>query len=250
MVGHIHSLVKVNWDKKSLYIGGVQSYCRGESNARACKINIFSYTVLSYHSCRYTPWFLTSEETMKQEGQVDRYLGLQIRRKREQTGETLTGAAEAIGISPSLLSQIERGIVNPSISTLRAIADYLETSVGVLLGERATRENVLLVRKNDRRKPIVAEKGAKFSILSPSNYNLQFVYYEFEPDSSTGDKPYQHEGEESVFVLKGKLEITVSDRKFTLKEGDFMWFHSPLPHRTRNLAKEKSIAIWVGTPPF
>jgi len=69
------------------------------------------------------PWFLTSEENMKEEGQVDRYLGLQIRRKREQTGKTLTGAAEAIGISPSLLSQIERGIVNPSISTLRAIAE-------------------------------------------------------------------------------------------------------------------------------
>ncbi len=187
---------------------------------------------------------------MKEQGQVDRYLGLQIRRKREQTGKTLTGAAEAMGISPSLLSQIERGIVNPSISTLRAIADCLKTSVGVLLEERATRENLLLVRKNGRRKPTVTEKGVKFSILSPSNYALQVFYYEFEPDSSTGDEPYRHEGEESVFVLKGRLEVTVSDRKFTLEEGDSMWFQSTLPHRTRNLAKEKCTAIWVGTPPF
>lgn len=187
---------------------------------------------------------------MKKERQIDCCLGLQIRRQRQQTGKTLSEAAQAIGISPSLLSQIERGIVNPSISTLRAIADYLKTSVGVLLEERTTRENLLLVRKNDRRKPTVTEKGVRFNILSPSNYDLQFLYYEFEPDSSTGDKPYRHEGEESVFLLKGKLEITVSGRKFTLEEGDFMWFHSTLPHRTTNLANEKCIAIWVGTPPF
>ena len=55
----------------------------------------------------------------------DHYLGLQIRKKREQTGIALTKVAKKINISPSFLSQIERGIVSPSISTLRAIAEYL-----------------------------------------------------------------------------------------------------------------------------
>jgi len=186
---------------------------------------------------------------MRKERELDRYLGLQIRRKRQQMGKTLTQAAKDIKISSSLLSQIERGVVNPSISTLRAIADYLETPIGVLLDERITQENALVVRKNERNYAIVRGEGVKFHILSPGNSNLEFMFDEFEPGSSTGDKLYRHEGEECVFVLKGKLEITVSDKEFILEEGDFMWFHSTIPHKIRNLADEKSTAIWVDTPP-
>lgn len=186
---------------------------------------------------------------MQEERNVDRYLGLQIRRKRKEIGSTLAQAAKDIKISSSLLSQIERGVVNPSISTLRAIADYLKTPIGVLLSERITQENAVVVRKNEKSYSVVRGKGVKFHILSPGNSNLEFMYDEFEPGSSTGDKPYRHEGEECVFVLKGKLEITVSDKKFILEEDDFMWFHSTIPHRIRNLADEKSTAIWVDTPP-
>jgi len=175
---------------------------------------------------------------------VDRYLGLQIRRKREQMGKTLTGAAEAIGISPSLLSQIERGIVNPSISTLRAISQYLQTPIGVLLGERTTRENALVVRKNHKSRWAVRGKGVKLSPLSPRSCAVRVAYNEFEAGSSTGDEPYQHEGEECVFVLKGKLEIAVGDKNFILQEGDFMWFLSTIRHMVRNLAEEKSIVLW------
>lgn len=186
---------------------------------------------------------------MKEEGKVDRYLGLQIRRKREQMGKTLAQAAKDIRISSSLLSQVERGVVNPSISTLRAIADYLQTPIGVLLDERITQENALMVRKNERNYSIVRGKGVRFHILSPGNCNLEFMFDEFEPRSSTGVKPYRHEGEECVFVLKGELEITLGDKKFILGEGDFLWFHSTIPHRIRNLADEKTTAIWVDTPP-
>ena len=163
--------------------------------------------------------------------------------------KTLAQAAEDIKISSSLLSQIERGVVNPSISTLRAIADYLETPIGVLLDERITQENALVVRKNERNYSIVRGEGVKFHILSPGNSNLEFMFDEFEAGSSTGDKLYRHEGEECAFVLKGELEITLNDKRFILEEGDFIWFHSTIPHRIRNLGDEKSIAIWVDTPP-
>jgi len=185
---------------------------------------------------------------MKKERQIDCCLGLQIRRQRQQTGKTLSEAAQAIGISPSLLSQIERGIVNPSISTLRAIADYLKTSIGVLLGERITEEHVRVVRKNERARSAARAKGLRFSILPPSNSKLGFSYREYEPGFCTGNKPHQHEGEECLFVLKGKLEMTVADKKFILEQGDFIWFFSTVPHRSKNLAKEKSTAILASAP--
>jgi transcriptional regulator with XRE-family HTH domain len=180
---------------------------------------------------------------------VDRFLGLQIRKKREQMGITLTKAAKEMNISPSLLSQIERGIVSPSISTLRTIADYLNTYIGVLLSESISNENVVIVRKNNKRHPVILGKGVKFHILSPSNSNLEFMHDEYEVNSSTGEKLYRHEGEECAFVLEGKLEINLNGKKFILNEGDFIWFLSTIPHQIINLSDKKSTAIWVDSPP-
>jgi len=179
----------------------------------------------------------------------DRYLGLQIRKKREEKGITLTQAAKEMEFSPSLLSQIERGIVSPSISTLRIIADYLNTYIGVLLGERVSKENAVIIRENDRNRSIIWGKGVKLHILSPSNSNLEFMYDEYEINSSTGDKLYQHEGEECAFVLEGKLEINLNGKKIILNKGDFIWFLSTIPHQITNLSNKKSLAIWVDSPP-
>jgi len=179
----------------------------------------------------------------------DRYLGLQIRKKREEKGITLTQAAKEMKFSPSLLSQIERGIVSPSISTLRIIADYLNTYIGVLLGESVNKENAVIVRKGKKARSIVWGRGVKLHILSPSNSNLEFMYDEYEFNSSTGDKLYQHEGEECAFVLEGKLEINLNGNKYILSKGDFIWFQSTIPHQITNLSDKKSIAIWVDSPP-
>lgn len=179
----------------------------------------------------------------------DRYLGMQIRKKREQKKISLTQAAKEMDISPSLLSQIERGIVSPSISTLRIIADYLDTYIGILLGESVSKENAVIVKENERNRSVVWGKGVKLHILSPSNSNLEFMYDEYEINSSTGDKPYQHEGEECAFVLEGKLGINLSGNKFILNKGDFIWFQSTIPHQITNLSDKKSIAIWVDSPP-
>ena len=178
-----------------------------------------------------------------------RYLGLQIRNQREKKGITLTKAAKEMNISPSLLSQIERGIVSPSISTLRTITNYLGTYIGVLLGERICEENAIIIRKDEAKNSIVWGDGIKLHILSPSNSKLEFIFNEYEVDSSTGDKLYQHEGEECAFVLEGKLEINLNGKKYILNEGDFIWFLSTIPHQIKNLSDKKSTAIWVDSPP-
>jgi len=180
---------------------------------------------------------------------TNRFLGLQIRKKREQIGITLTKAAKEMNISPSLLSQIERGIVSPSISTLRTIADYLGTYIGALLGERISKEDAMVIRKGNKNRSIIWGEGVKLHILSPGNSNLEFMYDKYEVNSSTGDKLYQHEGEECAFVLEGKLEINLNGKKFILNEGDFIWFLSTIPHQIKNLSDKRSLAIWVDSPP-
>ena len=127
-----------------------------------------------------------------------------------------------MNMSASLLSQIERGIVCPSISTLRRIANYLGTYVGVLLGERISKENAKVIRKNEKIHSVIWGKGVKLYILTPGNPNIEFIYNEYEVASSTGDKLYQHEGEECAYVIEGKLEIDLNGKKFILNNGDFI----------------------------
>lgn len=61
------------------------------------------------------------------------------------------------------------------------------------------------------------------------------MYDEYSVNSSTGGKPYRHEGEECAFILN---------------KGDFIWFDSSLPHKIKNLSDKKTIAIWVDFPPL
>lgn len=76
------------------------------------------------------------------------------------------------------------------------------------------------------------------------------MYDEYSVNSSTGGKPYRHEGEECAFILEGTLEINLNDKKFILNKGDFIWFDSSLPHKIKNLSDKKTIAIWVDFPPL
>ena len=180
---------------------------------------------------------------------VNRCLGFQIRKIREEKEITLTKAAKEMNISASFLSQIERGIVSPSISTLRIIADYLNTTIGVLLGEKISKENTIVIREGNANHSITLGEGVNLNILSPSNSNLEFMYDEYEVNSCTGDRLYQHEGEECGFVLEGKLEINLNGKKIVLNKGDFIWFLSTIPHKIQNLSDKKSLAIWVDSPP-
>ena len=186
---------------------------------------------------------------MGNHSKIDPFLGLQIRKKREQKRITLNKAAKEMNISSSFLSQIERGLVSPSISTLMTIASYLDTPIGFLLNENITKENLSITRKSQNKHPVIIGKGVKFHILSPSNSNLEFMYDEFEKNATTGDKYYQHDGEECGIVIEGKLEVDLRGKKVILNEGDSIWFLSSIPHKMKNLSNKKTVTIWVDTPP-
>ncbi|MEA2054936.1 MAG: cupin domain-containing protein [Candidatus Thermoplasmatota archaeon] len=60
---------------------------------------------------------------------------------------------------------------------------------------------------------------------------------------------YRHDGEELHIVLKGKIEYQVGENSYEMEEGDVLWHSSNLPHRAKNIGKEKAIYLTVGVPP-
>ena len=179
-------------------------------------------------------------------------LGIKIRSLRKQRELTLSRMSDLCRCSPSLLSQIERGTVNPSFSTLKAIGDALGTSVSQLVTEiSASEPSPSSLMKPKERKSLTTEGGVQFQLLTRNlNVPFEFILNQWPPESSTGNKPYTHEGGESGLLLEGELEVEVEGKGYYMKPGDTITLRSSAVHRISNPGKKKALAVWVNSVPW
>lgn len=175
-------------------------------------------------------------------------LGGKIRKLREIMGMTATDVAEKAEVTPSLISQIERNIANPSLATLKKIADVLKTPLSFLFSEENNVSPV--IRRNERRKITLGNNDSVIQeLLSPdSNSQMEFLYITYEEGASS-EGFVTHHGEECGLVLQGQLELALGTEVYTLEEGDSIYFKSDIPHSFKNTGSEPLKLVWVITPP-
>ena len=179
----------------------------------------------------------------------ERDLGRQVRTLRELQGQSLKSLANHAGVSESFVSQIERGVANPSVASLRRIAQALGTSVGSLFEGPPTVGRV--VRSSERPRLVHPERKWEDFLLTPRDAKrLQVILSLIEAGEGSGDEAYTHDSdEECVIVLKGRLEVGVGSDTYVLDEGDSLLFESRLPHWNRNPGPNKAEVLWITTPP-
>lgn len=176
-------------------------------------------------------------------------LGERIRLRRQQMDISLQELANRTGLTASFLSQVERDVTEPSISSLRRIAGALEVPVFFfLLDERAPSP---VVRRHERRTLRLADTAAQWELLSPADPQLQLevVVTHLPPGVASGDECTSHPGEECFVVLNGEMQITVADETYQLQEGDAIQFRASLPHRIWNSGKQELMVLAAITPP-
>lgn len=176
-------------------------------------------------------------------------LGRQIRQLRRTKRLTLRTLADRSGVTESFLSQVERGITSPSISTLRRIAAGLDESIGSLFADEAAPGRV--TRVGDRRVIEYPGLRARDEFITPSRSGrLQVIESVIEPGGGTGDEPYTHESdEECVVVLEGSLDLWIDDMPFHLEAGDSITHSSRIPHRNKNTGRTTTRVLFILTPP-
>ena len=176
-------------------------------------------------------------------------LGERIRQQRQQLNLSLQELAARTGLTASFLSQVERDVTEPSISSLRRVASALEVPVFYFLLDERTRSPV--VRKAQRRILRLHDTAAQWELLSPSDPTLQLevVITKLPPGVASGDEFTAHPGEECFVVLKGEMEITVAEETYRLHEGDAIQFRSTIPHRIRNGGETELQVLAAITPP-
>lgn len=179
-------------------------------------------------------------------------IGIKIRTLRKQKGLTLGKMASICKCSSSLLSQIERGIVNPSFSTLKSIGDALEISLAQLVMETsAFEESSPSMMEPIARKILTTEGGHRVELLSRHfNVPFEFILSHFPRGTSTGKEPYNHEGEECGLLLEGELRVEVNGKTYHLKPGDTITLRSSTSHRMWNPGKKEAVAVWVNSVPW
>ena len=175
-------------------------------------------------------------------------IGSKLRRLRLRKSMGLLELSKHTGLSPGLLSKLERDVMHPTLPTLLRIA--MVFSVGLEYFFNPEPRRVLeVVRKKDRLRfpesPDVAQPAYHFESLDfpVPNRPLSSYFAEFEPVEDS--RPHEHPGIELLYVLSGKLEVRAGDERHELGEGDAIYFDCSLPHAYRRLSSKRTSALVV-----
>ncbi len=172
---------------------------------------------------------------------------------------TLREFARQVGVSASLVSQIERGYVTPSVGTLWAfctrlglVVDDLFRGVERANGEPAVEDPIQRsrgpIQRSSNRKRIRLAGGVRWERLSPEPEDeVEFIHvlYEVGAASCPEDSLVRHGGREYAYVLSGRLGLQLRFETYELGPGDSLVFDSQNPHRFWTIGEQPAVAIWV-----
>jgi transcriptional regulator with XRE-family HTH domain len=180
-------------------------------------------------------------------------IGPKIRRLRLRKKLGLIQLGEHTGLSPAMLSKIERGHLFPTLPTLLRIALVFGVGLDHFFREDSDRPIHAVVRKADRiRLPDKAGRTSpayRFESLDypVSDRKLNGYYAEIEAEEEPSE-PHEHPGAEIIYVLRGELVVNLEGEDFALGEGDSMYFDCAHPHSYRRKGPLPCAAIIVVTP--
>lgn len=163
---------------------------------------------------------------------------------------TIEGLARKAHVSAGRISQIERGLANPSFETLWRLTTALEVPLGSLFAGEGP-EKQMVVRSQERKRLEFPQDGLVYELLTPNLQGSLEIFVLEVPPGYDGAKrpPLMHRGEKFVHVQEGQIESHIGTRSRTLYVGDSITFDSSEPHFICNPWETKAVVLAVVTPP-
>lgn len=177
-------------------------------------------------------------------------LGKKMQTVRAGKGLSIRKLAGLAGVTPSMLSQIESGQVNPSINTLRTIAQVLETPLYAFFQEDPTEDPV--VHPEERRTiGSKSEPDVQYELLTPDTKgDIEFCMMVIPPRLRSYRDIRSHDGEEVAFMYSGeRVELELEGRSVFLTPGDSVRIPAKARHAWHNPTDETVRVIFAVTPP-
>lgn len=182
-------------------------------------------------------------------GNGDGQIGAHLKVLRAARGMTLERLAAATGLTKSYLSKIQNSRKLPPIATLSRIAQALGTGIGSFFGDiLEAREGASVVRRNERL-PVVrggTAFGYDYVSLAHKRLSKRMEPFVFTfPSKIDRHVFFDHGGEEFVFILGGTVVFQVGDERWTLEEGDSIYFDAAIPHRGWSVGRDAKALVVV-----
>lgn len=160
---------------------------------------------------------------------------------------TVEELAARAGISAGLISQLERGIGNPSFNTLMRLSRALGAPISSLFHGEPSGSAIL---RREERRQLTFSDGLRQELLVPGTATkLGLVYTYVPPGYSNANTPMTHPGEEVFIVFRGAIEVVLGNRTLVLHEGDSIAFDATVPHAIANSFDEPAEFLGGSTPP-
>lgn len=196
-------------------------------------------------------------------------LGARIRQVRTARAMSVRELAGRAGCSPSLISQVERGVTTPSARVVYALANELGITLDFLFGtEKAASAHAAtspwgraggpdgagILQRADDRRTIELSSGVRWERLTPTHDSkVDFLKVVYAPGGQSSDsgQAVRHDGREYLHVLHGELEAVIGFDTLRLREGDSLAFDPTTPHHYRNRTTEivHVLSVVVHEPP-
>jgi transcriptional regulator with XRE-family HTH domain len=177
-------------------------------------------------------------------------LGTMIRKCRRERKLTLKVVAERASVSEGFLSQVENDVNSPSVDTLIRICSAIGVNAGDLISQVSKQKKIVLIRKSEWDEIDFSHTGfVTRRFFSPDDRTvIDSSILVVEPNKSIPVRKNIKNGQEILCVLKGSIELMLSEETFTLVEGDCVHFLSnPESQKITNTSSTTSFVLWVGT---
>lgn len=175
-------------------------------------------------------------------------IGHRLRELRTSKELSLRQLAQETGLSATLLSQIERGVTEPSLKSLRLIAEVFGQSIAALFQEDSTPQ-IQLSRKGTRSRIISPQGSIQYEQIMRGHPDMAVLHGLLEPGASSSAEPWSHPAIECAYVTVGTLTVEVGSRLYTVPAGDAITLDSRQPHRYINESNSPTEFILSVTPP-
>ena len=176
-------------------------------------------------------------------------IGQKIRQLRTQNNLTLEELASRSELTKGFLSQVERNLTSPSVSTLEDILEALGTDLASFFKD--SKENKVVFKKEDYFVDEHEEYCIHWIVPNAQKNEMEPILLELSPQGSSKEFD-PHDGEEFGYVLSGRIKLVNLDtgKVYTVKKGQTFYVKGSFSHCLKNDSAQPARVLWICTPPI